>query len=274
VALLAGGSQSASLNDPSALDASMANGDNEPDPAVAAIIEAPADAGDAAQASRAPPSASPTPPPEGTLADHVAGLIADGKEAPGVADEDTLLSGEEDGPGGNLNVEALAVEAERSARGTRKKQKATLIKTVKSKEVIPDTESDGEKPVPRKRKRNSEGNGADRAKASARKGKGKKEVVELDESGDDGRPAPNSRHLSVSKSQIYMDWNGPLLDASRRKFQSMMFARDGGMLKSQTPTNNMNYKMVLRAAQAVMPAKEYASFSGQMDRAYQNKEKA
>jgi hypothetical protein len=71
-----------------------------------------------------------------------------------------------------------------------------------------------------------------------------------------------------------MDWNGPLLDASRRKFQSMMFARDGGMLKSQTPTNNMNYKMVLRAAQAVMPAKEYASFSGQMDRAYQNKEKA
>jgi hypothetical protein len=169
---------------------------------------------------------------------------------------------------------AVEVEAERSAKKQREKQKATLIKTVKSKEVIPDTESDGEKPVPRKRKRNSEGNGADRAKASARKGKGKKEVVELDESGDDGRPAPNSRHLSVSASQIYNDWNGPMLDAARRKFQSLIFARDGATLKSQAPANAMNFKLVLKAAQAVMPAKEYTSFSGQMDRAYQNKEKA
>ncbi len=36
----------------------------------------------------------------------------------------------------------------------------------------------------------------------------------------------------------------------------------------------MNFKLVLKAAQAVMPAKEYASFSAQMERAYQNKEKA
>ncbi len=50
--LLAGGSQSANLNDPNALDARMANGDNEleADPAVTPIIEASADAGDAAQA--------------------------------------------------------------------------------------------------------------------------------------------------------------------------------------------------------------------------------
>jgi hypothetical protein len=258
------------LNDPSALDASMANGDNEADPAVTAIIEAPADAGDAAQASLASRSASPTPPPERPLADHLAVLSANGKEAPGMADEDTLLSGAEDGPGGNLNVQAVAVEAERTAKKSREKRKATQKKPEKSKEVIPETESDDEKPVSRKRKRDSEGKGKDRARASAGKGRRKKE----DESGDDGQPAPNSRHLSVTNSQIYKDWNGPLLDLCRRRFQSMIFGRDGSMLKSQAPANTMNYKMVLKAAQAVMPAKEYASFSGQMDRAYQNKEKA
>ena len=60
VALLAGGSQSANLNDPKALDANMAKGDNEADPAVTPIIEASADAGDATQASQAPRSASAT----------------------------------------------------------------------------------------------------------------------------------------------------------------------------------------------------------------------
>ncbi len=148
-----------------------------------------------------------------------------------------LLSGAEEDPDGNRNVKAVAVEEERSAKKTREKQKATPKKTVKSKEVIPDTESDGEKPVSRIRKRDSEGKGTNRARASAGKGKGKKEVVELDESGDDGQPAPNSRHLSVSVSQIYNDWNGPMLDATRRKFQSMIFARDGATLKSQAPAN-------------------------------------
>ena len=63
VALLADGSQSANLNEPNALDASMSNADSEVDPSVTAVIEEnSADAGDAAQASRAPGSSSPTPP--------------------------------------------------------------------------------------------------------------------------------------------------------------------------------------------------------------------
>ena len=64
-----------------------------------------------------------------------------------------------------------------------------------------------------------------------------------------------------------------MLDATRRKFQSLIFARDGAMLKSQAPANAVNFKLVLHAAKAVMPAKEYASFRDQMDRAYQNKDK-
>ena len=275
MALLAGGSQSANLNDPKALDASMANGDNEADPAVTPIIEASADAGDAAQASRAPRSASPTPPPADVpLADHLAMLVALGKPAPGLDDADALLSGAEDGPDGNLNAKAVEAAKERSAKKPREKQEAKTKKPVKGKEEIPDTESDGEKPVSRKRKRDCEGKGTDRARGSAGKGRRKNEVVELESSGDDGKPAPNSRHQPVSASQIYNDWNGPLLDLSRRRFQSMMFSRDGASLKSQAPANAINFKLVLKAAQAVMPAKEYTSFSGQMDRAYQNKDKA
>ena len=275
MALLAGGSQSANLNDPKPLDASMANCDNDADPAVTPIIEASADAGDAAQASRAPRSASPTPPPADVpLADHLAMLVALGKPAPGLDDADALLSCAEDGPDGNLNAKAVEAAKERSAKKPREKQEARTKKPVKSKEEIPDTESDGEKPVSRKRKRDCEGKGTDRARGSAGKGRRKNEVVELESSGDDGKPAPNSRHQPVSASQIYNDWNGSLLDLTRRKFQSLIFARDGAYLKSQAPANSMNFKLVLKAAQAVMPAKEYTSFSGQMDRAYQNKDKA
>jgi hypothetical protein len=167
-------------------------------------------------------------------------------------------------------------QKERDARKPKERQKATVTSKsgVKSKEVIPDTESDGEKPVSKKRKRESEGKDQDRASKSGGKRSRKKEVVELDTSGDDGQPAPNSRHLSVSASQIYMDWNGALLFAARRRFQTLIFSRDGAGLKSQAPANAMNFKLVLLAAKAVMPAKEYASFRDQMDRAYQNKDKS
>ena len=255
----------------------MANADNETDPAVTPIIEQSADAParDADPASRASRSASPTPPPENVpLADHIASLVAQGQPAPGVADGDALLSGAEDGPDGNLNALAVVAQQKRDASKSREKQKATSKSGVKSKEVIPDTESDGEKPVSKKRKRESEGKDQDRASKSGGKRSRKKEVVELDTSGDDGQPAPNSRHLSVSASQIYMDWNGALLFAARRRFQTLIFSRDGAGLKSQAPANAMNFKLVLLAAKAVMPAKEYASFRDQMDRAYQNKDKS
>ena len=277
MALLAGDSQSANLKDPTALDARMANADNETDPAVTPIIEQSADAParDADPASRASRSASPTPPPENVpLAEHIAGLVAQGQPAPGVADGDALLSGAEDGPDGNLNALAVVAQQKRDASKPREKQQATSKSGKKSKEVIPDTESDGEKPVSKKRKRESEGKDQDRASKSGGKRSRKKEVVELDTSGDDGQPAPNSRHLSVSASQIYMDWNGALLFAARRRFQTLIFSRDGAGLKSQAPANAMNFKLVLLAAKAVMPAKEYASFRDQMDRAYQNKDKS
>ena len=188
---------------------------------------------------------------------------------------DALLSGDE-GPAGNLNVQvdAVAAEEERTLKKQRQKQKATTKTAVKSREEIPETESDGEKPVSKKRRKDSESKGTVRARVSAGKGRKKKEVVDVDASGDEGESASNSRHLSVTVSQIYKDWNGELLDLTRRRFQSLILARDGATLKSQAPANAMTFKLVLKAAQAVMQAKEYASFSAQMERAYQSKEKA
>ena len=98
--------------------------------------------------------------------------------------------------------------------------------------------------------------------------------MDLVSSGEDCDPNSNSRHLSVNASQIYKDWNGPLLFDVRRRFQSLMFARDGYPLKTQATSNQANFKLVLRAAQAVMPTKEYSSFCAQMERAYQTKDKA
>jgi hypothetical protein len=97
----------------------------------------------------------------------------------------------------------------------------------------------------------------------------RRQVIDVDLEGEN-----HSRHTTVNVLQIYKDWNGQHLDRARHRFQSLIFARDGAVLKSQAPANAMNYKLVLHAAKAVMPAKEYASFRDQMDRAYQNKEKS
>ncbi len=55
-----------------------------------------------------------------------------------------------------------------------------------------------------------------------------------------------------------------------RRFQTLMFVRDGHQLKSQMFHKKLNYKppVVLRIAQATMCSKHCASFSCQMDRAF------
>jgi hypothetical protein len=53
-----------------------------------------------------------------------------------------------------------------------------------------------------------------------------------------------------------------------------MFTRDGYPLKLLSNDKKLNYKLVLRAAQAIMSAKDYVSFSGQMERAYKDTDKS
>ncbi len=49
------------------------------------------------------------------------------------------------------------------------------------------------------------------------------------------------------------------------RFQALMFARDGYPLKNLASHKKLNYILALRAAQAIMSSKDYASFSDQMD---------
>jgi hypothetical protein len=53
-----------------------------------------------------------------------------------------------------------------------------------------------------------------------------------------------------------------------------MFTRDGYPLKILSNNKRLNYKLVLRAAQAIMSSKDYVSFfSSQMERAYKDTDK-
>ncbi len=102
-----------SLRDPCAIDASMAFNDNEDDQSISAVDTERGEGG--ADVSR---PASPTPPlpasqplsprrasqTDGTLADHLAGMVARGEDLQGLEDEDALIQGDEE-KRGNLDSE-------------------------------------------------------------------------------------------------------------------------------------------------------------------------
>jgi hypothetical protein len=92
-------------------------------------------------------------------------------------------------------------------------------------------------------------------------------VIDCD-SEDDGEEKSGSRHMSVSVSEIYNTWNGPLLHSARRRFQTLIMARDGYPLRKDAKHKDMNFKLVLKAAQAVMAERDYKAFSAAMERAY------
>ncbi len=106
--------------------------------------------------------------------------------------------------------------------------------------------------------------------------KGKRQRDEVDLVSDDGvmEQKDSSRHTTVAVAQIYKDWQGFLLDDVRRSFQALMFARDGYHLKNLASHKKLNYKLALRAAQAIVSSKDYASLSGQMDRFYRDTERS
>ena len=220
------------------------------------------------------------------MSDHLAGMVANGEEIPGIDDEDALLQGEER----EHDLDTMAIAA---ATHRRQKQKATQKKA--------DTDSDSDLPDS-KRSKESGGKGRDSAggkgresrdsaggkgrdsargkgrdsaggNGSARKGKRPREDVDL-VSDDDKDQTVVSRHTPVGVSQIYKDWQGSLLDDVRRRFQTLMFARDGYPLKILSTHRKLNYKLAIRAANQIMPAKDYTAFLAQMDRAFRDSEKS
>ncbi len=111
-------------------------------------------------------------------------------------------------------------------------------------------------------------------KGSVSKGKRQQDEVDLVSDDDVREQKESSRHTTVAVSQIYKDWQGSLLDDVRRSFQALMFARDGYPLKNLASHKKLNFKLALRAVQAIMSSKDYASFSGQMERSFRDTERS
>ena len=282
----------------------MAADDDEVDPSITAVDSERGEGGAADGSRPATPNsrpASPTPPPpasqsraaraaraednEPMLSDVLAGMAARGEAMPGMDDEDVLLQGDEER---ERDLNTVAVTAGRN----RQKQKATQKKPTPKA----DTESDTDLPDPKRSKSGGKGRdsaagkgrdsaggkgrdsaggkGRDSAGGSAGKGKRPREEVDLVSDDDDKDRAVGSRHTPVTVSQIYKDWCGNLLDDVRRRFQTLMFARDGYPLKTLSTHKKLNFKLVLRAANQIMSTKDYTAFQSQMDRAFRDSERS
>ena len=283
----------------------MAADDDEVDPSITAVDSERGEGGAADGSRPATPNsrpASPTPPPpasqsraaraaraednEPMLSDVLAGMAARGEAMPGMDDEDVLLQGDEER---ERDLNTVAVTAGRN----RQKQKATQKKPTPKA----DTESDTDLPDPKRSKESggkgrdsaagkgrdsaggkgrdsAGGKGRDSAGGSAGKGKRPREEVDLVSDDDDKDRAVGSRHTPVTVSQIYKDWCGNLLDDVRRRFQTLMFARDGYPLKTLSTHKKLNFKLVLRAANQIMSTKDYTAFQSQMDRALRDSERS
>lgn len=262
----------------------MASADDEVDPSITAVDSERGEGGADVSRPASPVSrpASPTPPPPASQSRSPRRASqTEGNLMPGLDDEDALLQGDE-GREGDLNTVAVA------AGRNRQRQKATQRKKAEKKA---ETESDTDLPDLKRSKESggkgrdsaggkgvakdatAGGKGRDSAGGSAGKGKRPREEVDL-VSDDDKDRAVVSRHTPDGVLQIYKDWYGSLLDDVRRRFQTLMFARDGYPLKTLTTHKKLNFKLVLRAANQIMTPKDYTAFQSQMDRAFRDTERS
>ena len=90
---------------------------------------------------------------------------------------------------------------------------------------------------------------------------------------DDSDSRATSRHRPVSNSTIYNTHDGPIFTDVRRRFQTLIFVRDGFPLKTLTVHRHLNYKLALTAARDVMESKLYRDFKNAMDIAYKDTSK-
>jgi hypothetical protein len=222
-------------------------------------------------------SRSPTPPPASqakatlaasqanpTLADHLADLAAKGDEMPGFASDDELVAGESSVD----NITAAAVGEKRA--GEKRKKAVTVEQDA--------TESD-ETAVPVAARRASKSGTVKSGTVKTVKGKGRdvpvpkrpRDTITVEDS--DEEPERKSRHKSVEGSKIYKEWEGPLLSEVRRRFTSLIAARDGYPLRFGVTFREMNFKLALQAAKDVMPKPQFTSFKAQMEAAFKDPSK-
>ena len=75
------------------------------------------------------------------------------------------------------------------------------------------------------------------------------------------------------KARFHLVYDGPALADARRRFQTLIFARDGSPIKSLTIHRQLNFKLVLIAAKDVMDPKLFKDFKNAMYIAYKDTSK-
>ena len=250
---------------PRAADAAMATADDEQDddPSVKDVQDAGRDTSPDATARST--SATPPPPatqaPQSRLDDILAGRAS---PPPGITSGDELIEGRQESEEEN-NVRAVQHAEQRLAAkaakaGPAKKRPLTGKKAVVSEPWSdpPDTESDEAGP---------------QKKRKSKKPKNEQQVlVDSDESADRNR-ASTSRHKPVTSSAIYNAFDGAILQDVRRRFQTLIFARDGWPARTLTLHRPLNYKLALKAAKDTMDQGLYKQFKNQMEAAYKDTSK-
>jgi hypothetical protein len=240
----------------------MAAADDE-DPSVSRVPEAEGEEGGDGGGER---SASPTPPPAASaeLTDQVTERRLRGEE-PGVRDEDTLLSGEEED-----NIAAV----ENAAKRDRVKQTAYVKTKAAGKKLVTadNTDSDLEPERDPKRKRSS-GSGSKMTVTphnGRKKGRGKATEPEIVLDSDEEEEAPaTSRHVGVARSTIYTTFRG-FVELIRRRAQFLLLNRDGWPIQAGTQNRSLNFKLVLQAARQVLSKADATKFIEAMEAAFKD----
>ena len=213
------------------------------------------------------PQHPPHPPPPVSQA-RLASVLADralSGESAGIASGVELIQGRPESDAED-NVQAV----ENAEKRLKKAKPAPEKKDAPSKRPREDSRTEERKAVS-----DTEGEDLGPKKRVPKKSKPKTEPQVVDDSDDseDHRRASSSRHKPVTSSAIYNAFDGAILHEVRRRFQTLIFVRDGFPVKTLTIHRHLNYKLTLKAAKDTMETVLYRQFKNAMEIAYKDTSK-
>ena len=213
-----------------------------------------------------PPHHPPPPVSQARLSSVLVERALNGESPAGLASGDELVQGRPESEAED-NVQAV----ENAEKRLQEKKSAPKKKDAPSKrpreerrteerKAVSDTES--EDPGPQK-------------KRIPKKTKPKPEPQVVDDSDDSEGPprASSSRHKPVTSSAIYNAYDGAILNDVRRRFQTLIYVRDGSPVKTLTIHRHLNYRLTLKSAKDTMETVLYRQFKNAMEIAYKDTSK-
>jgi hypothetical protein len=186
-------------------------------------------------------------------------------ESAGIASGDELIQGRPESDAED-NVQAV----ENAEKRLKKAKPAPEKKDAPSKRPREDSRTEERKAVS-----DTEGEDLGPKKRVPKKSKPKTEPQVVDDSDDseDHRRASSSRHKPVTSSAIYNAYDGAILNDVRRRFQTLIYVRDGSPVKTLTIHRHLNYRLTLKAAKDTMETVLYRQFKNAMEIAYKDTSK-